>query len=60
MNRTRKRNTPPGEAVRVGRVWAVRGNVAFVLAREGLPGPSRPLPSFALRAPCLRGHNLTP
>jgi hypothetical protein len=37
----RKPNTPPGEVVRVGRVWAVRGNVAFVLAREGLPGPPR-------------------
>jgi hypothetical protein len=28
------------EAVRIGRVWGVRGNVAFVLAREGLPATS--------------------
>ena len=36
--------------VRVGRVWGVRGNVAFVLAREGLPstGP-RPAPTFSRR-----------
>jgi len=27
------------EAVRIGRVWGVRGNVAFVLARESLPAP---------------------
>jgi hypothetical protein len=36
--------------VRVGRVWGVRGNVAFVLAREGLPstGP-RPALTFSRR-----------